>query len=188
MLRLAGDGYVYGMSDAKFPSQSATVMTEMVLPNDTNNLGNLMGGNLLHWMDICSAIAAGKHANTISVTAAVDNVSFQHPIARGAIVTLVSRVTRAFNTSMEVYIEVYSETMASQEKVLTNTAYYTFVALGGDGLPKTVVPIQPETDEDHRRFEGALRRRELRLLLAGRLQPKDTPALRALFFPEAEKE
>ncbi len=156
-------------------------MTEMVLPNDTNNLGNLMGGNLLHWMDICSAIAAGKHANTIAVTAAVDNVSFQHPIARGAIVTLHSRVTRAFNTSMEVYIEVFSETMASQEKLLTNTAYYTFVALGEDGKPALVAPIEPQTDEDRLRFEGALRRRELRLLLGGRLKPSDTPALQALF-------
>jgi acyl-CoA hydrolase len=156
-------------------------MTEMVLPNDTNNLGNLMGGNLLHWMDICSAIAAGKHANTIAVTAAVDNVSFQHPIARGAIVTLRSRVTRAFNTSMEVYIEVFSETMASQEKVLTNTAYYTFVALGENGQPCPVPAIEPQSEEDRRRFEGALRRRELRLVLSGRLKPSDTPALQALF-------
>ncbi|MBI1194190.1 MAG: acyl-CoA thioesterase [Bacteroidetes bacterium] len=169
------------MLQTKFPSQSETVMTEMVLPNDTNNLGNLMGGNLLHWMDICSAMAAGKHANTIAVTAAVDNVSFQHPIARGAIVTLRSRVTRAFNTSMEVYIEVFSETMASQEKLLTNTAYYTFVALGENGLPCPVPAIEPETEEDRRRFEGALRRRELRLVLSGRLKPSDTPALQALF-------
>lgn len=169
------------MLTPKSPQLSETVMTEMVLPNDTNNLGNLMGGNLLHWMDICSAIAAGKHANTISVTAAVDNVSFQHPIKRGAIVTLKSRVTRAFNTSMEVYIEVYSETMASQEKVLTNTAYYTFVALGADGKPCAVPPVDPETEEDRRRYEGALRRRELRLVLSGRLKPSDTPALQALF-------
>jgi acyl-CoA hydrolase len=169
------------MLPSKFPSQSETVMTEMVLPNDTNNLGNLMGGNLLHWMDICSAMAAGKHANTIAVTAAVDNVSFQHPIARGAIVTLRSRVTRAFNTSMEVYIEVFSETMASQEKLLTNTAYYTFVALGENGQPCPVPAITPETEEDRRRFEGALRRRELRLVLSGRLKPSDTPVLQALF-------
>jgi acyl-CoA hydrolase len=126
-------------------------------------------------------MAAGKHANTIAVTTAVDNVSFQHPIARGAIVTLRSRVTRAFNTSMEVYIEVFSETMASQEKLLTNTAYYTFVALGENGLPRPVPAITPETDEDRRRFEGALRRRELRLVLSGRLKPSDTPALQALF-------
>ena len=167
--------------ESKHPSQSETVMTEMVLPNDTNNLGNLMGGNLLHWMDICSAIAAGKHANTIAVTAAVDNVSFQHPIARGAIVTLRSRVTRAFNTSMEVYIEVFSETMASQEKILTNTAYYTFVALDDQGKPSKVPQIVPENEEDQRLYDRALRRRELRLVLGGRLKPSDTPALQALF-------
>lgn len=166
---------------AKSPDQSETVMTQMVLPNDTNNLGNLMGGNLLHWMDICSAITAGKHANTIAVTAAVDNVSFQHPIDGGAIVTLKSRVTRAFRTSMEVAIEVYTETMESQEKVLTNTAFYTFVALGADGKPAAVPPIQPANPEDRERYDAALRRRELRLILAGRKSPQDAPALQALF-------
>ena len=171
---------------SKTPSQSETVMTEMVLPNDTNNLGNLMGGNLLHWMDICSAIAAGKHANTIAVTAAVDNVSFQHPIHGGAIVTLTSRVSRAFRTSMEVAIEVYTETMQSQEKKLTNTAFYTFVALGPEGTPVLVPPIEPESDSDRERYAGALRRRELRLILAGRKDPQDAPALQALFKPPSK--
>jgi acyl-CoA hydrolase len=165
----------------KPPSASETVMTQMVLPNDTNNLGNLMGGNLLHWMDICSAITAGKHANTIAVTAAVDNVSFQHPILGGAIVTLKARVTRAFRTSMEVAIEVFTETMESQEKVLANTAFYTFVALDAERRPVTVPPVTPETEADRQRYDAALRRRELRLILAGRKRPQDAPELAALF-------
>jgi acyl-CoA hydrolase len=156
-------------------------MTEMVMPNDTNNLANLMGGNLMRWMDICAAIAAGKHANCIAVTAAVDNVSFRQPIKQGAIVTLTSRVTRAFRTSLEVYIEVFTEDLNSQEKVLANTAYFTFVAIDKEGKPTPVAAVRPESAEEKRQFEGAQRRREIRLVLGGRVKPQDAHALRELF-------
>jgi acyl-CoA hydrolase len=167
--------------ESKTPSVSKTVMTEMVMPNDTNNLDNLMGGNLLRWMDICSAIAAGKHAGKVAVTASVDNVSFRHAIRAGQIVTLCAWVTRAFNTSMEVYIEVNTEELGSDEKTLTNTAYYTFVALDGNRKPIKVQAILPETEVEKKQFEGAMRRRELRLLLAGRIKVEDTTSLKSLF-------
>src|SRR5947207_2804113 len=109
------------------PSDSLTIMNELVLPNDTNTLQNLMGGRLLHWMDICSAMAAQKHAKTICVTAAVNNVAFSQPIKLGSVVTLHAKCVRSFNTSMEVYIEVWTQELA-KEKIKCNEAWYTFVA------------------------------------------------------------
>src|SRR6187397_2251534 len=146
----------------KHPRESFVSMTELVLPNDTNTLNNLMGGRLMHWMDIVSAISAQKHSNRIVVTASVDNISFKHPIRLGNVVTLRAKVTRAFSSSMEVRIDVDAEDVPSAHKFESNAAYFTFVALGQDGKPTDVPEIETETEEEKVLFEGALRRRQLR--------------------------
>ena len=162
----------------KTPKESATVMTEIVLPNDTNSLHNLRGGKILHWMDIASAIAAGKHSNAVVVTASVDNVSFENPIKLGDVVTITAKVTRTFNTSMETHIEVWAENLPSQTRYKCNEAYYTFVALDSNGKPKTSTPLLPETETEKNMFDSALARRELRLVLAGRMKMNDTKELK----------
>lgn len=165
----------------KFPRESFVSMTELVLPNDTNTLNNLMGGRLMHWMDIVSAIAAQKHSNRTVVTASVDNISFKHPIQLGNVVTLRARVTRAFNSSMEVRIDVEAEDIPSGKKIESNSAYFTFVAVDQSGRPIDVPEIEPETDEDREYYNGALRRRQLRLILGGRMKPQDAHELKAIF-------
>jgi len=166
---------------AKKTSESFTQMTEMVLPNDTNTLGNLMGGRLLHWMDIVSAISAQKHSNRVVVTASVDFVSFKESIKLGDVVTLMAKVTRAFKTSMEVHIEVWKENIPEGMKVKCNEAYYTFVAVDGNTRPIPVYEVIPESEEDKLRFDGALRRRQVRLILGGRMKPSEAMELKALF-------
>ncbi len=162
-------------------ADSFTTFTEIVMPNDTNPMHNLMGGNLLKWMDIASGICGGKHANKIVVTAAVDSVSFGRPIKIGDIVTITAQVTRAFNTSMEIYIEVFKENYRSSERIKCNEAFYTFVALDDDGRPVVVPELLPETEFEKNRFVSALRRRELRLVLAGRMKPEDAKELKEIF-------
>jgi acyl-CoA hydrolase len=166
---------------AKTPSESLTIMTEIVLPNDTNALMNLRGGKILHWMDIASAIAAGKHANAVVVTASVDSVSWENPIKLGDVVTIHATVTRAFSTSMETHIEVWAENLPTRTRYKCNEAYYTFVALDSNGRPRTVPPLQPVSEIEQSRFEGALRRRERRLVLAGRMKPSEATELRKIF-------
>jgi acyl-CoA hydrolase len=165
----------------KFPKESAVSMTELVLPNDTNTLNNLMGGRLMHWMDIVSAIAAQKHSNRIVVTASVDNISFRHPIRLGNVVTLRAKVTRAFSSSMEVRIDVVAEDIPSGTLMESNSAYFTFVAVDQLGRPIDVPEVEPETDEERAMYEGALRRRQLRLILAGRMNPQDAKELKSIF-------
>jgi acyl-CoA hydrolase len=165
----------------KFPRESFVSMTELVLPNDTNTLNNLMGGRLMHWMDIVSAIAAQKHSNRIVVTASVDNISFRHPIQLGNVVTLKARVTRGFNSSMEVRIDVDAEDIPSGRKVESNSAYFTFVAVDQSGRPIDVPEVEPETEEDKLYYDGALRRRQLRLILVGRMKPSEANELKSLF-------
>lgn len=162
-------------------SDSYTIMNELVLPNDTNTLNNLMGGRLLHWMDIVAAIAAQKHSNNIVVTASVDGVSFKESIRLGDVVTLEAYVTRAFNTSMEVYIEVWAQNIPRNEKYKCNDAYYTFVAIDSRNNPIQVNPVEPETEAQKIKFDGALRRRQIRLVMAGKLKPDDAAELKALF-------
>ena len=160
--------------EAKKVSESFTTFTELVMPNDTNPMNNLMGGNLLKWMDVVSGICAGKHARKVAVTAAVDNVSFSRPIKIGDVVTIDAQVTRAFHSSMEIFIEVYKENIRTNSgKIKCNEAYYTFVALDDDGRPTPVPEIIPETDDERHRYERALRRRELRLILGGRMKPEE---------------
>lgn len=155
-------------------SASRTTMTELVMPNETNPLGNLMGGNLMKWMDIAGAICAGRHAECHVVTASVDNVSFQNPVRLGEIITLEARVTRAFTTSVEVFIEVFVNDVINGENKKSNQAYLTFVALDPSTLKPRIVPeLLPETDVEKELFAGANRRREIRLVLAGRMKPSE---------------
>lgn len=156
-------------------------MTELVLPNDTNTLHNLMGGRMMHLMDIAAAIAAQKHSNRIVVTASVDNVSFRDPIRLGHVVTLEAQVTRAFSSSMEVHIDVWAEDIPSGTKLKTNEAFFTFVAVDQSGRPIDVPEALPETPEEIALYDGALRRRQLRLVLAGRMKPGEASELKALF-------
>jgi acyl-CoA hydrolase len=165
----------------KTPQESFVSMTELVLPNDTNTLNNLMGGRLMHWMDIVSAIAAQKHANRVVVTASVDNISFRHPIQLGNVVTLKARVTRAFNSSMEVRIDVEAEDIPAGKKFSSNSAYFTFVAVDQNGRPIDVPEVEPDTAEEKELYAGALRRRQLRLILAGRMNPADAHELKSIF-------
>ena len=170
----------------KSSKESFTIMNELVLPNDTNTLNNLMGGRLLHWMDIAAAISAQKHCNRIVVTASVDNVSFQHPIKLGDVITIEAKVSRAFTTFVEVRLDVYAQNIPSGTKVKSNEAYYTFVALDQNGRTIPVPPMLPETDEEVELYEGALRRRQLRLILGGKMKPDDATELKALFFGAVE--
>jgi len=151
-------------------SETFVSRTELVLPNDTNTLGNLMGGRLLHWMDIITAIAAQRSSNRVVVTASVDFVEFKSPIKLGDIVILEAKVTRAFNSSMEVKVEVWSENLQTNERKKSNSAFYTFVAVDQSGNPIPVNQVVPETEEEKAEYEKALTRRELRLLLAGRIK------------------
>lgn len=166
----------------KKAAESLTQMTEIVLPNDTNTFQNLMGGRLMYWMDIAAAIAASKHCNSPVVTASVDNISFMSPIKLGNAVHIEAKVSRAFNTSMEVHITVWGEEMIQQFRYKSNEAYYTFVALDPNGKPRVVPTIIPESDSEKELYDGALRRRQLRLILGGKMKVEDASELKALFF------
>ncbi len=170
--------------ETKKASDSFIIMNELVLPNDTNTFGNLMGGRLMYWMDIAAGIAAGKHCHTPSMTASVDNLSFKNPIKLGNVVHIEAKVCRAFNTSMEIHIRVWGEDLQHQYTYESNEAFFTFVALDPAGKPTQVPQLVPETDEEKRLFEGALRRRQIRLILAGKMKPDDANELKALFFKD----
>ncbi len=165
----------------KTPSQSLVIMTELVLPNDTNNFGNLMGGRLMYWMDIASALSAMKHSGSPVVTASVDNISFENPIKIGNVVHIEAKVSRVFNSSMEVHMTVWGEDAIQQYKYKSNEAYYTFVALDPNGKPRPVNKLVPETEAEIKLYESALRRRQIRLILGGKLKPNDAEELKALF-------
>ena len=138
----------------------------------------------MYWMDIAAAIAAQRHSNSPVVTASVDNISFENPIKLGNTVHIEAKVSRAFNTSMEVHLKVWGEDFTQQFKYKSNEAYYTFVALDSDRRPKKVPVLVPETDEEKKTFDGALRRRQLRLILGGKMKPDDAEELKALFVKE----
>jgi acyl-CoA hydrolase len=143
---------------------SLTVMTELVLPNDTNVFGNLMGGRLMYWMDIAAALSAQRHSNAPVVTASVDNLSFENPIKLGNVVHIEAKLSRAFNSSMEVHLKVWGEDLAQHYKYKSNEAYYTFVALDPNRKPRPVPALITETEEEKKLYEGALRRRQIRLM------------------------
>ena len=170
--------------EARKASASITIMTELVLPNDTNVFGNLMGGRLMYWMDIAAALSAQKHCNSPVVTASVDNISFENPIKLGNVVHIEAKVTRAFNSSMEVHLKVWGEDLTHQYKYKSNEAYYTFVALDPNRKPRPVPAISTDTEEEKKLYDGALRRRQLRLILGGKMKPDDAVELKALFVKE----
>jgi acyl-CoA hydrolase len=166
---------------AKLASETLSITTKVVLPNDTNTLGNLFGGQLLAWMDVIASVSAHRHCKRVVVTASVNNVSFQKPINHGSIVTLEAKVSRAFSSSMEVFVDVYVEDHVTGIREKCNEAIYTFVAVDQNGGPIQVPELVPETDEEKERFEGALRRKQLSLILAGKMKPHDATELKALF-------
>lgn len=166
------------MPASKPVSASTCKMTEIVLPNDTNGLGNMMGGRLLHLMDKCAAISAQRHANRVCVTAAVDNVEFQSAIEEGEVVVVESRVNRAFDTSMEVELNVWAENPRAETHRKCNRAFYTFVALDEEGTPVEVPAIAPETEAERERYAAAAKRRDIRLVLAGRKDAQNATTLK----------
>ncbi len=155
--------------------------THLVLPNDTNTLGNLMGGQLLKWLDIACAISAHRHCKRVVVTVAVNHVSFDRPIKLGDFVTIRSHVSRAFSTSMEVWADVWVEDQQTGEKIPCNNAIYTFVAVDNTGRPLKVAEAIPGNELEQKRYDGALRRRQLRLILGGKMKAEDATELKALF-------
>lgn len=165
----------------KFASESLSITTKLVLPNETNTLGNLFGGELLAWMDLIASVSAHRHCKRVVVTAAVNNVSFQKPIAHASIVTLEAKVSRSFTSSMEVFVDVYVEDQVTGVREKCNEAIYTFVAVDQNGGPIQVPEIIPQTEEEKTRFDGALRRKQLSLILAGKMNPSEATELRKLF-------
>ncbi|MGC2829786.1 MAG: acyl-CoA thioesterase [Candidatus Acidiferrum sp.] len=147
-------------------SASRSEMTEIVLPAQTNPLGKLLGGQVMHLVDMVAAMSAHRHSNSYVVTASVDYIDFRNPINLGEIVNLKSQVNRVFRTSMEVGVEVYSENAMTGERKHTTSAYVTFVAIDENTkLPKLVAPLIVKTAEERRRFREAAKRREVRLAL-----------------------
>jgi len=168
--------------EVKHPRDSKSIMTDLVLPSETNPINNLFGGELLARMDRAASIAARRHSRRIVVTASVNHVAFNRSVPLGSVVTVEAKVSRAFNTSMEVYMDVWIEDRESGECLKANEAIYTFVAVDESGRPVKVPELQPETEEEITRFDGALRRKQLSLVLAGKMKPNDATELKALFF------
>ncbi|MBB79062.1 MAG: acyl-CoA thioesterase [Crocinitomicaceae bacterium] len=165
----------------KKAKDTLSITTKVVLPNDTNTLGNLFGGELLAWMDVIASVSAHRHCKRVVVTASVNNVSFKQPIKEASIVTLEAKVSRAFTSSMEVFVDVYVEDHVTGERIKCNEAIYTFVAVDQNGGPIEVPKLIPESDMEKVRFEGALRRKQLSLILAGKMNPKEATELKKLF-------
>lgn len=155
----------------KTVQDSIVEMTELVLPNDANIMGNLLGGRLMHWIDIAGALTASKHSNCVVVTAALDSLDFRHPIKVGEMVRLRSRITWVGHTSMEVRVDVYGENLLTGEVIKTNRAYLTYVALDSSGKPTEVPMLCLNTEEEKNEFEKAAKRREMRLMR--RQNPED---------------
>ncbi|SDM11661.1 acyl-CoA thioesterase [Kriegella aquimaris] len=166
---------------SKRPCESRTIMTDMVLPSETNPLNNLFGGELLARMDRAASIAAGRHSRHITVTASVNHVAFNQSVPLGSVLTVEAAVSRAFRTSMEVYIDVWMEDRNTGDRSKANEAIYTFVAVDERGRPTEVPPLEPETDLEKERYDAALRRKQLSLVLAGKMKPNDATELKALF-------
>ena len=161
--------------------KTLAISTHLVLPHETNTLGNLMGGQLLNWMDINSAISAHRLCRRVVVTASVNNVAFNRSIGLGQIVTIETKVSRSFNSSMEVFSEVYVEDHITGERSKCNESIYTFVAVDQNGQTIEVPELVPVTEVEKTRFDGALRRKQLSLILAKRMKPEEASELKALF-------
>jgi len=165
---------------AKTPSESKTIMTTIVLTNETNAYNNMFGGDLLSLMDRACAIAAQRHAETKVVTASVNHVSFSLPIPLGSTVEAIAKVSRAFGSSMEVIVDIWIDDVINHRKIKTNEGIYTFVALDETMKPKKIPDLVPETEEEKTRYTGAIHRRELSLLLSGRITPSEAIELKKL--------
>ena len=167
--------------EVKTPKESLTILTDLVLPGETNYLDNLFGGELLARMDRACSIAARRHSSRIVVTASVNHVAFNKSIPVGSVVTLEAKVSRAFKSSMEIYVDVWIEDRQSGLKTKVNEGIYTFVAVDETGKPVDVPQIKPETELEKQRFDGALRRKQLSLVIAGKMKPNDATEVKALF-------
>ena len=165
----------------KTQENSKTIQTDIVLPGDTNSLNNLFGGELLARMDKVASIAAIKHSEQIVVTASINNVAFGEPVPNGSILTIEAKVSRAFNTSMEVFIDVWKQNKTHKKKTKVNEAIYTFVAVTKSGKTVKVPTLVPETELEKKRFDAALRRRQLSLVLAGKMKANEATELKAIF-------
>jgi acyl-CoA hydrolase len=152
----------------KTVAASTVEMVEVVLPNDANPLGNILGGKVMHLIDIAGAIAAHRHSRREVVTVSVDYLDFAHPIRVGQLIRLRAYVTRVFSTSMEVEVKVYMEDYITGEQRQTSSAFVTYVALGPEGRPTPVPPLIVRTAEERRRHREALARRRRRLAMASR--------------------
>ena len=166
---------------ARTPEDSKTTLTDLVLPSETNPLNNLFGGELLARMDRAASIAARRHSRRIVVTASVNHVAFNKAVPLGSVVTVEAKVSRAFKSSMEIYIDVWVEDRESGERSKANEAIYTFVAVDETGTPVAIPPLEPETELEKNRYEAALRRKQLSLVLAGKMKPSEATELKALF-------
>jgi len=166
---------------AKNPKDSKTTITDLVLPSETNPIGNMFGGELLARMDRAASIAARRHSRRIVVTASVNHVAFNKMIPLGSVVTVEAKVSRAFKSSMEVYMDVWIEDRESGMRSKANEGIYIFVAVDEMGHPVPVPDLVPETDLEKERFDAALRRKQLSLVLAGKMAPKEATELKALF-------
>jgi acyl-CoA hydrolase len=164
--------------------ETLAITTKIVLPNDTNTLGNLFGGQLLAWMDVIASVSAHRHSKRVVVTASVNNVSFQKPIKHASIITLEAKVSRAFNSSMEIFVDVFVEDQVTGVLEKSNEAIYTFVAVDQNGGPIQVPELIPETDQEKERYDGALRRKQLSLILAGKMKATEATELKKLFLGE----
>ncbi|MDC6350565.1 acyl-CoA thioesterase [Zeaxanthinibacter sp. PT1] len=169
--------------EPKTPSESRTIMTDLVLPSETNPLNNLFGGELLARMDRAASIAARRHSRRIVVTASVNHVAFNRSVPLGSVVTVEAAISRNFRTSMEVFIDVWIEDRFSGQRTKANEAIYTFVAVDDTGKPTEVPPLVPETQQEKERYAAALRRKQLSLVLAGKMKPAEATELKALFVP-----
>lgn len=167
--------------DAKTPKESLTILTDLVLPGETNPLDNLFGGELLARMDRASSIAARRHCRRIVVTASVNHVAFTKAVPVGSVLTIEAKVSRAFTSSMEIFVDVWMEDRESGEKTKVNEGIYTFVAVDQTGTPIKVPQIIPETELEKKRYDGALRRKQLSLVLSNKMKPSDATELKALF-------
>lgn len=165
----------------KTPKESLTIMTDLVLPGETNPLDNLFGGELLARMDRASSIAARRHCNRITVTASVNHVVFSRAVPVGSVLTIEAKVSRAFHSSMEIFTDVWMEDRESGERTKVNEGIYTFVAVDRTGAPVKVPEIIPETELEKERYDGALRRKQLSLVLSKKMKPQDATELKALF-------
>ena len=166
---------------AKTPSESRTITTDMVMPSETNHLNHLFGGELLARMDRAAYITARRHSRRIAVTASVNHVAFNTAIPVGSVVTIEAQISRTFKTSMEIFIDVFIEDRISGIRTKANEAIYTFVAVDDTLKPVEVSPIEPETEIEKQRYDAALRRRQLSLVLAGKMKPSEANELKALF-------